>query len=185
MVSTPVGGYNRRMGTAPRGPERRRVWVADLAALGTLADAVAAETRRGDLVALSGELGSGKTAFARRFLAAKALRAGVPPPAEVPSPTFTLAQVYEVGGDTVWHFDLYRLNRPEETAELGLEDALSDGITLVEWPERLGPLMPPDRLELGLAFAHGDARTATLAGHGVWEVRLAALEPRLAKMPTG
>ena len=149
--------------------------MADLAALSALADSVAAASRTPDLIALSGVLGSGKTAFARQFLAARALRAGVAPPAEVPSPTFSLAQVYEVGPDTVWHFDLYRLNSPHEVADLGLEDALADAIALVEWPDRLGPLLPRDRLDLSLAFAAHAARVATLSGHGDWAARVPAL----------
>ncbi len=136
-----------------------------------LAAAVAGEVRARDVIALAGPLGVGKTAFARGFLAALARRRGVAPPAEVPSPTFTLVQSYAVGGIAVWHFDLYRLARPDDAVELGLDEALADGISLIEWPERLGGLLPRDRLEIALAYAGPDrpqARLAVLTGHGAW-----------------
>ena len=92
---------------------------------------------------------------------------------EVPSPTFTLHQAYELPDATVHHFDLFRLSGPEETRELGLEDAMAGGITLIEWPDRLGPLLPGDRLEVALAYADTpDSRRVTLSCHGAWAGRL-------------
>ena len=149
--------------------------------MAVLAAAVAAAARPGDLVALSGPLGAGKTTFARHFLEARARAAGVPPPPEVPSPTFTLVQAYEIGDDDIWHFDLYRIKGPGECAELGFEDALDDGIVLVEWPDRLGPLLPPDRLDVQLAYAEGDARAAELVGTGPWAGRVSALAASLSE----
>lgn len=156
-----------------------RVSVPDLDALAALAAAIAAEARAGDLIALAGSMGAGKTTFARKFLDARASMAGAPPPAEVPSPTFTLAQLYEIGADDIWHFDLYRIKGPEECGELGFDEALDRGIVLVEWPDRLGPLLPADRLDLELALAGGDARTAALTGHGDWGDRIPALLSRV------
>lgn len=145
--------------------------LPDRAATRRLAARIAALARPGDAIALSGPLGAGKSAFARDFIAARAGESR-----EVPSPTFTLVQPYEIGALTVWHFDLYRLSAPEEVVELGFEDALDDGIVLVEWPDRLGWLIPEDRLEI--AFAPGSrpcVREVTLAAFGTWRARLAEL----------
>lgn len=135
-----------------------------------LAAAVARRAAAGDVIALSGGLGAGKTAFARGFIRA---RPGGDEVAEVPSPTFTLVQVYDLPGTPVWHFDLYRLARPEDAWELGLEEAMSDAISLIEWPERLGPLLPETRLHIELAPGAGaEARHARIAGHGSWAERM-------------
>ena len=105
---------------------------------GDLAAQIAARTKVGDVILLQGDLGAGKTVFARAFI-----RALCDDPAlDVPSPTFTLLQTYDTPRGPVWHFDLYRLKDPEEIFELGWEDALAEGIVLVEWPERLGPHTP-------------------------------------------
>ena len=64
----------------------------------------------------------------------------------MPSPTFTLVQIYQTSGAAIWHFDLYRLGAAEEAWELGIEDAFGSGISLIEWPERLGTLLPQRRL---------------------------------------
>ena len=99
----------------------------------------------------------------------------------MPSPTFTLVQTYDLGTLTVWHFDLFRVDAPEDVVELGIEDALADGVSLVEWPERLGPLLPPDHLVVTLEQgAAPDARIARLSAHGTWTGRLAALVKDLA-----
>jgi hypothetical protein len=94
-------------------------------------------------------------------------------PEEVPSPTFTLLQTYERAPAPVWHFDLYRVARPDEAYELGFEEALDGGITLIEWAERLGPLLPAERLEIRFEFAEcADARRTALIGTGSWDRRL-------------
>jgi len=155
--------------------ETREIALADEAATARLADLVAGAARPRDVIALTGPLGVGKTAFARGFIAALARRRGAPPPPEVPSPTFTLVQTYALGGASVWHFDLYRLARPDDAVELGLDEALAEGISLIEWPERLGRLLPRDRLEIALAYDAEDrpqARRARLAGHGAWAGRI-------------
>jgi tRNA threonylcarbamoyladenosine biosynthesis protein TsaE len=122
----------------------------------------------GDMVALYGSLGVGKTVFARAFIKA---RAGEDE--EVPSPTFTLVQTYECDTVPIYHFDLYRLNIPDEILELGLEDAMADGSVLVEWPERLGPYIAPNRLDV--EFRQGvltNQRSIRLTGHGYWLSRV-------------
>jgi len=143
--------------------------LPDEAATGRLAARLAARARKGDVIALRGELGSGKTTFARAFIRARGLGG------EVPSPTFTLVEIYD-GDPPVWHFDLYRLERPEEIRELGLDEALGDGIVLIEWPERLGAGLPAARLDLTLAAgAAPNARVATLGSTAAWRGRLAGL----------
>jgi hypothetical protein len=138
-------------------------------ALGRLAEDVAFATQRGDLITLSGELGAGKTTFARAFI--RALANGGHE--EIPSPTFTLVQTYKTARMPVAHFDLYRLSLPSELDELGLDLALHEGIALVEWPERAGGLFPHSRLEVRLDDEEqGATRRVTLVGHGDWEGRL-------------
>jgi len=154
-----------------RGARARALLVPDLAATARLAASFAREARTGDVLALAGPLGVGKTSFARAFIAALGGEE------EVPSPTFTLVQLYELGRFTLYHFDLYRLTRPEEAYELGIEEAFAEGVSLIEWPERLGALLPQDRLELAFAFAEApEARRVRLIGHGRWQALLARLE---------
>lgn len=153
--------------TAPH----RRLTLPDEDATAALARRVADALRPGDVLCLGGDLGAGKTAFARA-----AIRHLSGAEVEVPSPTFTLVQTYATAAGPVWHFDLYRLSGPEEVTELGWDDALAEGITLVEWPDRLGPLLPPDRLEITLGNAGAEARTADVRGCGRWAGRLAAVE---------
>jgi tRNA threonylcarbamoyladenosine biosynthesis protein TsaE len=137
----------------------------------SIARRIAAVARSGDVIALKGDLGAGKTSFARGFIAGLTGRAE-----EAPSPTFTLVQTYDSDRGTIWHFDLYRLSKPEDALELGLEDALADGIALIEWPERIAGLLPRQRLDLTLSFLDDDdgARHLHLAGHGDWAERLQA-----------
>lgn len=119
--------------------------LPDLAATAAAARRLAPLLRPGDVVFLRGGLGAGKTAFAREILRALGVEE------EAPSPTFNLVLTYETPQGSTWHFDLYRIEAPEEAFELGLEDALADSISLIEWPERLGSLAPAERLELELA----------------------------------
>ncbi|MEK9706580.1 MAG: tRNA (adenosine(37)-N6)-threonylcarbamoyltransferase complex ATPase subunit type 1 TsaE [Alphaproteobacteria bacterium] len=140
----------------------------DEAATSKLGAAVAAELVHGDVVALFGDLGAGKTTFARGVLRALG-HGGV-----VPSPTFTLVQHYEMPGISVAHFDLYRLGDVGELHELGLDDARHDGTVLIEWPEIAAHALPSDRLEVHLEYA-GVGRIARLATFGSWVGRLARL----------
>ena len=142
--------------------------ITDLSRMAALARAVAGQAGTGDFIGLIGELGSGKTAFAREFI-----RARSDPSEEVPSPTFNLVLVYAFPGVVIWHFDLYRLRVPEETVELGLEDALAEGISLVEWPDRFGYFIPDVRLDIEFRHApDGGVRTVVLTGSGDWAGRL-------------
>jgi tRNA threonylcarbamoyladenosine biosynthesis protein TsaE len=136
----------------------RLITLPDLAATEALAAALARLVRSGDAILLEGRLGAGKTAFARAFL-----RAATGDPAlDVPSPTFTLVQEYDTSLGRVHHFDLWRLDGPAALDELGWDEA-RDGIVLAEWPDRLGPLRPPDALTIALAAGETpDARRATL-----------------------
>ena len=144
--------------------------LPDEAATAALAAQLAALARPGDVIALRGELGAGKTSFARAFIRARGGRD------MVPSPTFTLAQVYELPGAAVWHFDFYRPRRPEEAWELGIEDAFVEGISLIEWPERAEALLPADRLDVTLSPGASDAaRRAAIAPGPSWAGRLAAI----------
>ena len=156
-------------------PEELSFELPDEAATARLAQSVAALARPGDVLALFGELGSGKTAFARAFINALPAPGGTAPAPfeEVPSPTFTLLQTYERAPAPVWHFDLYRMARPDEAYELGFEEALDGGILLIEWAERLGPLLPAERLELRFDYTKSvGARRAALNGTGSWDRRL-------------
>lgn len=138
------------------------------AATAALAARLAAIARPGDVIALRGELGAGKTAFARAFI-----RARNSADEEVPSPTFTLVQIYEAAGAPIWHFDLYRVVAADEIWELGIEEAFAGGISLIEWPDRLGPLLPPHRLDIRLEFGdQPQSRRALIDGSRDWGARL-------------
>jgi tRNA threonylcarbamoyladenosine biosynthesis protein TsaE len=144
--------------------------LPDLAATEALATRLAPMLRPGDVVLLDGPLGAGKSAFARALLRAATGDAAL----EVPSPTFTLVQSYDLPAGPAHHFDLYRLSGPEGLAELGWEEA-REGIVLVEWPERLGMLVPADALRIHLTpGAAEEARHVVLQG---WEGRLEGLRP--------
>ncbi|HZT52092.1 MAG TPA: tRNA (adenosine(37)-N6)-threonylcarbamoyltransferase complex ATPase subunit type 1 TsaE [Stellaceae bacterium] len=145
--------------------------LADEHATDALGARLAPLARAGDVIALQGPLGSGKTTLARAFIRARFGRRE-----DVPSPTFTLAEIYTGDGPAVWHFDLYRLGSPEEAWELGIEEAFADAISLIEWPERLGPLLPAERLGITLAFGASEAaRRARLEPSPSWVPRLAGL----------
>lgn len=147
--------------------------LPDLAATAGLAKALAARAAVRDVIALWGDLGLGKTTFARAFIQA---RPGGDAIAEVPSPTFNLVQVYELPEAPVWHFDLYRLTDPEDAWELGIEEAFSTAIALIEWPDRLGGLLPAERLDVELRPGdEATKRRARLRGHGGWAKRLEGL----------
>lgn len=112
--------------------------------------------RPGDVVLLSGDLGMGKTALARAVIQTLAGRA-----IDAPSPTFNLVLPYDLPDLRLWHFDLYRLAGPGEVEELGFDEAAAEGVALVEWPDRLGYLTPPDAVRIGIG-AEGDGRRLTV-----------------------
>ena len=119
--------------------------LPDVAATTAVAGKLAALCRPGDVLCLFGDLGAGKTTFARGFLRALGVSE------DIPSPTFNLLLTYDTAIATVWHFDLYRLNTADEVYEIGFEDAIVDGISLIEWPDRLGGWLPKKRVEIYLS----------------------------------
>jgi len=134
-------------------------FLPDEAATERLGAALAGRLRPRDIVALQGGLGAGKTTLARAILRA----ASGDPTLVVPSPTFTLVEVYDTPRGAFWHFDLYRLEASEQVFELGWEEARAEGIALVEWAERLGRLLPKERLTVSLAV-EGSGRQADVEG---------------------
>jgi tRNA threonylcarbamoyladenosine biosynthesis protein TsaE len=149
--------------------------VGDESATEALAARLAAVARSRDVIALRGDLGAGKTVFARAFI-----RARIDPDEEVPSPTFTLVQIYEPAGRpdaAIWHFDLFRLATAEDALELGIEDAFGGAISLIEWPERLGQMLPASRLDVTLAYGPtADSRRVRFEGTAAWRRRLREAE---------
>ena len=150
------------------GAVRASLRLPDEAATARLAEDVAAVLKAGDLVALSGGLGAGKTAFARALL--RALSGN--PALEVQSPTFPLRLDHVFPRLKVVHVDLYRLGDATEREEIGLEDAIAEGALLVEWPEQLPAGLSADRLDLSLEI-DGEGRRVEIAAHGSWPARLA------------
>jgi tRNA threonylcarbamoyladenosine biosynthesis protein TsaE len=146
--------------------------LEDAAATARLGADIAARLEPGEAVLLYGPLGMGKSTLARGLI-----RALTRPDEDVPSPTFTLVQFYE-SDPPVAHFDLYRLTRPEEASEIGLDEALDEGCAVIEWPERLGEdpgrWLGPDILSITLA-EQGEGRVATVSGAGAWESKLKGL----------
>jgi tRNA threonylcarbamoyl adenosine modification protein YjeE len=146
---------------------RRSVFLLDEAATARLAQDIAAVARSGDLIALAGGLGAGKTSFARALIRALAAN----PVLEVPSPTFALRADHPLPRIKVVHADLYRLRSAADLEELGLEEALDDALLLVEWPELLPADFAEDRLDMVLEIA-GSGRRAEISGSGSWPARL-------------
>jgi tRNA threonylcarbamoyladenosine biosynthesis protein TsaE len=138
----------------------------DIEATERLAHALAPGLRPGDLVALSGGLGAGKSTFARALIADRLASLGRAE--DIPSPSFTLVQTYDLDECELWHADLYRLSSAEEIAELGLADAFAQAICVVEWAERLGPSRPDRALEIALGFlpGHDGSRSLRLTATG-------------------
>lgn len=139
---------------------------------GALASRLGAALSPGDTLLLSGGIGAGKTHFARALI--QSLQDA---PEDVPSPTFTLVQVYDTSAGELWHADLYRLSHADEVIELGLLDAFETAICLIEWPDRLGDLAPPDALSLSFALGADEGeRQLTLTWQDArWDARLRGL----------
>lgn len=139
--------------------------LPDLVETEQLAKKLAPLLKSGDVVALQGELGAGKTTFARALLQALGVKG------EVSSPTFTLLQTYEVPNLTISHFDLYRLKNESELEELGWDEACAQSLVIVEWPERAQHHMPEDYLTLRFTLEKNQ-RQCGLEAHGAWAERL-------------
>lgn len=154
-----------------RATPRAKIVLADLKAAHAFAAKLARLLRPGDVIGLSGPLGSGKTEIARAAIRARAGAA-----IEVPSPSFTLVQDYQLPGLTIRHVDLYRIEDPAELAELGVAELRNDEALLVEWPERATGLLPADRLEIRIDQGEAaDARKLELIAGPSWSDRLGAL----------
>jgi len=139
-------------------------------AMHRLVQDIAIAVEPGDLITLSGDLGAGKTTFARALIR----RLAGDPAIEVPSPTFTIMQTYELPRFPVVHADLYRLSGADELAELGFEDLPSGALTLLEWPDRAAGFLPPDRLDIALTLAPElglEHRHVRITGHGAFGAR--------------
>jgi tRNA threonylcarbamoyl adenosine modification protein YjeE len=143
-----------------------RFELSDLAATTALAQKLAPLLKAGDVIALHGGLGAGKTTFSRALISAL-----MGQESEVPSPTYTLVQTYDGPEFPIFHFDLYRLDDPGEVFELGWDET-QDGLALIEWPDRAGAYLPAWRLDLHIDLAQ-DIRTARLEPQGEdWQTRL-------------
>jgi tRNA threonylcarbamoyladenosine biosynthesis protein TsaE len=141
--------------------------LADAQATERLGVALARRLKRGDVIAIRGELGAGKTTLARGVIR------GLGFAGDIASPTFPLVQVYDAPGMKfpVWHVDLYRIEQLSELDELGLDEARSEAALVIEWPERLGARLWPDSLRLGLAEIEGGGRALTAQVPAAWEGR--------------
>jgi len=135
--------------------------VTDKGAMLALGAKIAKVLHPGDVVALRGDLGAGKTTLARGIIRA------LTDEQNIPSPTYTLVQIYEAAAFEIWHCDMYRLERPADSLELGLLDAFEDAVCLIEWPDRLGEYLPETAKGIDITF-DGEGRTVTLRG---WENR--------------
>lgn len=132
--------------------------LVDADATARLGQWFAAHLRAGDCLLLEGQIGAGKSHFARAFIQARLGRAE-----DVPSPTFTLVQSYQADVE-IWHADLYRLSHPDEVLELGLDEAFDSAICLIEWPDRLGSLLPKGAMRLRFMPEGEGRRVAFLPG---------------------
>lgn len=149
-----------------------KIVLKDEAATRMIAAELSTVLKAKDIIALDGTLGAGKTAFARALI--NALPGGGE---DVPSPTFTLVQTYQRGVAEIWHFDLYRIEDPEDAFELGIEDAFAEAISLIEWPDKLGAYLPSRHLRIILAQdSESDTRTLEIIGDAQWRGRLADLK---------
>lgn len=149
------------------------VEVTDEAGTASMAQKLAPFLEKGDVLFLEGTLGAGKTAFARSLI-----RSLCGQDIDVPSPTFNLLLTYPAPAAEIYHYDFYRLEDPEEVWELDLEDALDDGISLMEWVSRLEDLAPEGALlvTIDIPDETGEARQITLSGDATWASRLAPLK---------
>lgn len=153
-------------------PEIASLHSVTLDKMQSCARLLAEDLQPGDTITLTGEVGSGKTTFARALIGAIATNAP-----EVTSPTFTLMQSYDVRQadgthHILWHLDLYRLNAAEEATALGLDELWSN-IVLIEWPEIIQPALPRKRLDISFDFGKNhDTRSLEFSGDETWAARI-------------
>lgn len=122
-----------------------------------IASTIAKSVKAGTVIALYGTLGAGKSAFCRGFIQSLCPKVG-----DVPSPTFTILQTYEATDFDIYHFDMYRLKQPEEAFELGIEDAFIEGVSLIEWPEKIGSLLPKTATKITIIIQSDQSRLITV-----------------------
>jgi len=147
--------------------QNRTIHLSDEAATIRFGTALATDLSGGGIVCFFGGLGAGKTALVRAIIHQLQRDAGQSPE-EIPSPTYTLLQTYDAGDLSIWHYDMYRIEKPDDVYELSWEDALADGLILIEWPEQLGPYIPIDRLDIHLSHCEGLGRDLRLEAQGNW-----------------
>ena len=152
--------------------------LPDLSATQNLGALLADGLTAGDVISLSGPLGAGKSALARSIIVS-----ANPNETDVPSPTFSLVQIYELADRTpLWHLDLYRIENPEDAMQLGLDDAFVDAVCLIEWPDRLKRFLPQSTLSIHLHQVYGDdldgIRFADITAPSHWADRLQAIVAR-------
>lgn len=149
--------------------------LQNLAATERLGQFLSQDLAAGDVIALYGPLGAGKSTLARALISTLC-----PNEADIPSPTFTLVQTYDMpDGTPLWHLDLYRIDTPDDAIELGIEDAFLDAVCLIEWPERLGTLLPDDCLSIHINITDdaldSQVRQVEINVPASWDRRIAAL----------
>lgn len=142
--------------------------LPDEAATRALGARLAPVLRPGDILALWGDLGAGKSTLARGLI-----QAAMGEEIEVPSPTFTLVQIYDLPDYQLWHMDLYRLDDPEDVFELGVEDAFAEAASVIEWPDRMGAYLPLHRLDVRIEQSDAGRQAMLSAPPGAWHGRLA------------
>src|SRR5947208_3690388 len=155
-------------------PASYSVTLANEQATARLAIDLTTVLKPGDLVTLSGDLGAGKTAFARALIRHLAGDESM----DVPSPSCTLVQTYALPRFTVVHADLYRVTHAGELAELGVDEAAENAVVLLEWPDRAAEVLPADRLDIAFTLAPNlgpNQRNAELTGHGAFAPRIERL----------
>lgn len=155
----------------PMQPIHPSLFLCDPQATTRFAQSLAPLLGPGDVLLLEGQIGAGKTHFARALIQSLLAR-----PEDVPSPTFTLVQIYETPKFEIWHADLYRLSHPDEALELGLTDAFETELCLVEWPEKLAADRPEKALTLRFRVEPDDGRHVDLlSDNDAWRARLQGL----------
>ena len=147
-----------------------KIDLPDEAATRALAASVAKALKPGDVILLEGPIGVGKTFFARGVI-----QSLLGAEEEVPSPTFTLVQIYDGPACDIWHCDLYRLTHPDEAIELGLDEAFENAVCLIEWPDRLGSILPDNALMLAFSIKD-DRHQVTMSIPENWQKRWNALD---------
>lgn len=126
-----------------------------------LGEELAAGLVSGDVICLSGDLGAGKTLFAQGIAAGLGVREGVT------SPTYTILHVYDGGCLPIFHFDLYRLEHPDQLDDIGFDEySSSDGVVIIEWADKFAARMPDENLWVELKAADGAARMITMKPSG-------------------